>query len=1149
MLSRPQLKRFLNDCIAPVANQALGDHDISAFERMFSAEPAVLTVLTKLTPDFVIRSFFPTEQLSPAQIKFFEKCVFVIRHKDGVYNYMHSSGPRTRYEMKVGFLGLFLWVNYGVAFRIFSTENSEDNIGSWEKIHILSSYQIELLPPQTADLSDINEQLLAISNLASAFQLTPLKEMFQPLVDRRDTENTTLLELHHNIHDCLSSLMENVQKQIDIIMKAIMPMPSFSLDEKPSDTPYTQKLDDMLAATIDYDLFRDDFFSERYEEKHSSESSDSFLMNLADDPLFTGFLPAQDDNRVKDFPDYIHNSEIYKKIFVKKSHGIVLCQSTADCEFRDLEIYKTHFNALIYLRLFLISKQKEEFVAAESQAKPYVGGKPLPLSGTALRTHIYGILAASNSFEIEEIRKDSMSRIRDLITTHIVSQWNFLRDEYHITDEEMSIIFSEKHIAIPHHTIEKFRNKLAYSASLSIKPTVELLKDLIETSKTDPKVGIFLRKFLQTDNATLQDEFSNDFYRICPTTMVIPGIPIKTYEKAWIDKSGIMIIKPSHLAGFKRPAFSDMLKNSDTYLGFPHSVGSLRVQGGKPSYTVADFHRCLRTIHLKHTNAIVDMTRKEFLRDVIYLYCKKNPRANLKMPFELTPLEIECLSGRINQEELEEKKSPSFNTITELRMYCTKRVSCSVEIDNKDIIFYYFSSLRDMLSIAINTKKSLLDVLNTAIENGKQRRMASINNNKYHPGANIPDEYKKLIIAAGRKYRNLDDETVYASNEALLQGIHIKNSRRPSAIIFSPENYTNGELIQQELYRRYGNIVAIFANVSMNDPSSSNVSSKNVSGINQALTNHAFALEVYHQDLPFVTYDKGEFAIYTLETFKALFVSKEDNIITTPVPDQSMVYSLPTTTTSTSTSTSSSMVMSTSILPVCTSLWFNSLQPLPSPPPLPTNAVLSSSPPAWFSVASPVSSTSLPQMQTSITSSSGRQSRTIWIKNRSTMVEKIDSLPSLLSSHLASIGMQGHIDNIKLEIRIIITDTTNNIARELHFTLSATNIQPDKLWEDSLITNNNRHAKRLLSYDKKRNLRQALFGITRKLDKNISTSDRYVLDIKLNTLLLKLGRHTLKRTSSVGGLSLFSQPVRNSTNTSSVFPPSPKRTKPNPTSP
>ena len=210
---------FLNRVLLPVANAEVKDGDIQDFIRLMidGNDYSPLETISESNPYLLIRLFFPTVQLPQSLVTFLCEVVFVFRSEAGLYQYPHHNSPnglRTRYEVRMGFQELFLLVNYGLNFRVMSTEN-ENNIGIWNRNLLKvfegdasqpANFQLEIIPTKKHDLFAILNEVALLQTISDRFTL--------PIIDSSPHRLNNTGKLKNIIKAAFKNLENNVNQSI-----------------------------------------------------------------------------------------------------------------------------------------------------------------------------------------------------------------------------------------------------------------------------------------------------------------------------------------------------------------------------------------------------------------------------------------------------------------------------------------------------------------------------------------------------------------------------------------------------------------------------------------------------------------------------------------------------------------------------------------------------------------------------------------------------------------------------------------------------------------------------------------------------------------------------------------------------------------------
>jgi hypothetical protein len=829
---------------------------ISLLAKAQSHENALATkkLLESINLNIIIRHFFPTLQLSKIIIKFLLDSKIIIRSSTPLYTYQHSSGTRERYEHITNFNMLFILINYGLNFRIMSVPD-DSRIGRWqtnllerfftknddEKI----DYTIEIIPT-SSDLSLSLELLPVIEKMADDFIL--------PIFDNPQRAYE-LRHLRDELSKSLKQWRSNVEQTILHVHENLLILPKSDYVNDPLESLVTENVSDMV---------RDD-------------KSESGIASLSG-PLF--------------------------EIFADENGHLEIKNSGFSVEPEKQGIFTTFFNQFFILHLCSLAKTHAEFVASSAQTSPYKNSdKPLPKANYSLEIWLYGILSHTNHYPLDQLIAHWQAfKVR--LTDRSISAWIFPITSIHLSTKEFEVLLVGKNLQIfrdafaAYHEYEKVIDQ---RLQIEKMPTKEILEAILNPAKEDITLDhcYYIRKFKDNNRCLNKNDLDQEFnvnqsvaslLRVRPATLILPKIPIDTYESHWHHCSGVVIITPPlgnvEMVGYKRPAHSDRLVGDHNYaLGFPHSSEHLlRYQGGKPSYNEKEFARRINTIYDRSRAQFPDLSRKEFYS--VYMHDFPDQQA-LNRPLHVKDFkftsnvnELAVLLGNENYDS-SKHNSDNFKSINEFYNFISMKLN--KQHYRESIKLYYLSLFKKIIHHAIEKNISFSDALHDMQQISKKERYERIRSNGGSNAVLHAGFFLSHATGMSTKYSVVigKSASTIASNEALLQGLMIKSKDHHalrSPIITEPTSSTTLLSLQQtEIQNRHGNYAAIYVNIKpkvFNYEISGAVVPIKMLGIVNAIILYGYILETFKQDLPFALYSptsERKFQLYSAMEFKSLY--------------------------------------------------------------------------------------------------------------------------------------------------------------------------------------------------------------------------------------------------------------------------------------
>ncbi|HVY52950.1 MAG TPA: hypothetical protein VHA13_00335, partial [Gammaproteobacteria bacterium] len=575
----------------------------------------------------------------------------------------------------------------------------------------------------------------------------------------------------------------------------------------------------------------------------------------------------------------------------------------------EAKTYQTFFNMFVLLNTFLMAQNKSGAISHKCRIPRYENSEVKktpnqPLTDAAIWESLCAFTTDSDTNFFSELMQGPLNEITKIMSLPSAHSKYALNNIYLIPKLFFDKIdnFSELKELLSIANYQRKVNSLIHLESIYVKSSVEILKNILSINTNEPLNSAYIRKVAK--DVPSYENFLQEFVNpkvdnlawIKPATMVIPGIPIKSYHgKRQLFSGLLQLVGPGGnlaMAGYKRPACSqNLVNNTTTTLGFPYATESfLRPQGGKPSFNFKDMHERLVMIDGRYKRYIEDVSRKEMLLSCFIRFENIYPDINLNLPFQLTLLATEYFKGNHTLEELDDKdKTGSFDAVKLLVQFIkdeidikTKRLPIGFK-RRLDLFFEVFNIAvinSEQNTSGFLTLKPLKQVLIDKIEFSVQKRKNNFHKNIriFYPESktqieNIHHEHYALIISSGNKYANNFPSNVYLSNEVMLQGIRIKNIRNSDVLFnFAPETYSELEFMHEALLKRHGNTVAVYANVSIDYKASDQNKARNARGIIDAIKLYKLIDDQFGQDLPFVTYDdEGLFQVYSYNEFISQF--------------------------------------------------------------------------------------------------------------------------------------------------------------------------------------------------------------------------------------------------------------------------------------
>jgi hypothetical protein len=761
-----RLSTLLNLVIKPVTNQKVKADDVNQFisllhEGIFGQQ--ALELLSETNTDFLIRLFFPTVQLPRSLVNFIKETVIVFRSEAGLYKYQHrnsDTGWRVRHEVRMGFLELFLFVNYGVNFRIMSTENAT-HIGIWNRdfkqrldaiSNVTANYEIEIIPPKSEDFFKILKSVAVLQTFFKRITLPIVDFSSNPLQNIGPLKTAIKLAFEKlQIHDLMHEIFQQLPQTF-----------------APADSKTEKMLEDDAALA----------------------QANAIIERLH--PPFDSF-------------------------FTLLGKSITLHSFENHPQFRNdlLNYFKLQF-------LLLASKEQYNQVANWSRDEMYKGDGPITDRNKSIKAWIYQILSvicahdvddmldiavanlygnADNNFQLTNHSINIPIKIFNMMFTEkniaLLARYNdmkvlklfIMRDGYRnqTTEALLTQLFNMKKMEHASFYIRKIINRTPNRSPLL---TVEhLQKEFGFDEKVDAQM------------------------RVKPATFMVPGIPIATYKGLWTNASGVIIITPPDeavpMAGFKRTALADGLKGDRAHtFGFPFRVGpSMRSQGGKPSYTVTTFFKRILAIDLRAKGKLVDMSRKEFFRNYFIGFNNQslfNDFLNCEISFSNDELKA----------FLNNKNISASSTDYNIYLQISDLLKRSLLSYPAPVIEHYFQSFNSIVRAAIENKKSITSVLYQFEQDSFHQRLKRIVNNKYAPqSAQLPQPMLHSLAKAGRRYYHLEKSLQYQhSNEVLLQGLRPYDNAVDDQFPIVNDDMKPAIIIKRNLLTRHGNFPAVYAN-------------------------------------------------------------------------------------------------------------------------------------------------------------------------------------------------------------------------------------------------------------------------------------------------------------------------------------------------
>ncbi len=818
----PENKRifdFLNQVIKPVSNNQMKSNDIKSFFNLISISAVrggghlSLQTLKETNPDILIRLFFPTIQLPQPLVEFLTEAVIVFRSEIGFYDYpQFNAGVRelkTCHEVRMGFLEIYLMVNFGLNFRHTNIEN-QNNIGVWNRdlsdslsINTNATYEIEILPPRNTNLFKTLKCVAHLQTFADAFALPQLEQSPHRLVNLEKLENTfksAFKTLEYN----LTQVIENTFTQLSKLHA-----PENSKDEA--------KLEDIDAVT-------------------KASASIAKLRSP------------------------------FQEMFTLRAHTIQLNEIIGHSK-----LQKDFFNYIALYFLLLLGKEQLHQATALASETKYNGQQPIR-ENNSLQAWLYKFLRVECSKDLDALQTIAYGNYQTLTKNYIDSHILLSTNSLTIPAELFNKILTEKNIALI-NSVDPHAIKLATEQLDSYKDqtTKFLLTELLNTKKSLHS-SIFIRKIhnkKDTTESLAKQSIQRDFHcdtnvdymlTVRPATFVVPGIPIATYQRANANSSGVIIITPPDnavpMVSYKRAAY-DLSEKPSHPFGFPYQIeNAMRVHGGKPSYSMEEFFQRIMAIELRAEGKLKDMPRKEFFRHYF------NEIISEALSFSEILNRVLDFSGEEKQAFLSDcviaiEPGSDYGTYLELVDDIKRKLRhLPIEVTN-----HYLSRFKSIVNEAIAKQQSIKDILSDHENRSLITRVKRFEDNKNSYGiGHLPTQHIHAIAAPGiRYYRHHNSIKHHHSNETLLQGIRpIHNAFDNTAMYpLMNDNWDAALIIKHQLLTRYGNYTAVYANTT------------SPAGIQDAIKIHLYYKSTYGKSLPFVTYDETSFnfAVYTKDEF------------------------------------------------------------------------------------------------------------------------------------------------------------------------------------------------------------------------------------------------------------------------------------------
>ncbi|MDR3492753.1 MAG: hypothetical protein P4M12_12065 [Gammaproteobacteria bacterium] len=810
-----------------VSSEKLRKGDVESFNQILEKySPGLSHVLMHTSSEFILKNMFPSCPSSYAVYAFLRDSYFVIRHPDGIYKYPHGNDTemRTRYEVRLNFYGLFILSHYNLVFRTFSVPQ-KNNIGRWEQVlpFDIEKCQIDFIPRKSENFTYELYMVASVVPIANQLSILPQMDVFKPQKPQLDLGKLNI-KLQQALKDTLPALQNAIEEFVN--------------------QPVLQ----------------------------SASSSEDVEMKSEDDAVLPEFLQQLCEFQGND----------------------VILSVPSSSTVHDQIVLKDYYEFLRFVHISYLSKLKKDTLAYASQDYTYTPNTPEKMPANAstvslLTRWMNGILSAISDKDHDEFISGLAMDF-----TFLLTPWTYSATSIRMSRTIFDSILTPKvrgflQARINANPIQELKQKLVRRDQLLQASSEDLLRELLSQSEYSENAAILVRK-LAVHNARSFAEIKKelldmqDSRRVKPATMMVSGLPIQTYDGQWKERSGLVLLTGKSnaiaMAGFKRPANSNFLKDTMIPLGFPSSTAGLREIGGKPSFNYSEFHRRLMTIHLRKTSQFPDKSRKDFFHE----FFMKSNSVVLNEPLKLNNLEKMYLKNNIPFEDVTAPHSEHFTAYLVLREQVKTELNLYLKGKHKHIHQYYLQLLESMMADALNqSDKSIKDILAEKRRNSYITRRALLRKYNMHPS-------QLGLATSGRQYHVQSAETVYSSNEVLLQGLNTVNRKK---VLVSDTMYPLDldpmTIAVRELLSRHGNTVAIFANTTRVN------GKKNKDGIIQAMQQWLVFEEVFGQRLPFAMYDEklATWEVLSKDAFQEKFLQKIEIVLSGVAPDFSFEIKYP----------------------------------------------------------------------------------------------------------------------------------------------------------------------------------------------------------------------------------------------------------------